>query len=124
MLSFPAVIVMKLSGCNAVSSGENCALLMVGSAVVSVAAYLAFKKVSKKLNQFVATIESNSELFEQYKKDYYIGVHEDRIRELQSEMTCAYMLAAAQAKQGNPLTAGYCYSQARLAEAKLRRLGY
>ena len=122
--SFPTVIAMKLGGCDTVSSADNSTLVIFGSAVVSVAAYLVYKKVSVKLNQFVAAIEANSELFEQYKRDYQIGAHEDMIRNLQSEMTGAYMLAADQAKRGHGYTAGFCYSRARLAEAKLRRLGY
>jgi len=122
--SFPTVIAMKLGGCDTVSSADNSTLLIFGSAVVSVVAHIIYKKVSMKLNQFVAAIEANSDLFEPYKRDYQIGAHEDMIHNLQSEMTGAYMLAADQAKRGHGYTAGFCYSRARLAEAKLRRLGY
>ena len=124
MLSFPTIIGMRLGGCDIVSSGDNGNMMIVGSAVVSVAAYLVHKKVSEKLKQFIATVEADPNLIEQYKKDCEIDVHEDMIRNLQSEMTGGYMLAADQAKRGHGYTAGFCYSRARLAEAKLRRLGY
>ena len=124
MLSFPTVIVMRLGGCDIASSSDNSTLMIVGSAVVSVVAYIVHKKVSEKLKKFTATVEADPGLFEQYKKDYEIGTHEDMIRNLQSEMTGAYMLAADQAKRGHGYTAGFCYSRAKLAEAKLRRLGY
>ena len=124
MLSFPTIIAMRLGGCDIVSSGDNGNMMIVGSAVVSVVAHIVYKKVSQKLKQFIATVEADPGLFEQYKKDYEIGIHEDMIRNLQSEMTGAYMLAADQAKRGHGYTAGFCYSRAKLAEAKLRRLGY
>ncbi len=77
-----------------------------------------------KLKKFISTVEADSVLFDQYKKDCEIGVHEDMIHNLQSEMTGAYMLAADQAKRGHGYAAGFCYSRGKLAEAKLRRLGY
>ena len=124
MLSFPTVIAMRLGGCDIVSSGDNGNMMIVGSAVVSVVAHIVYKKVSLKLKQFIATVEADPGQSEQYKKDYEIGVHEDMIRNLQSEITGAYMLAADQARRGHGYTAGFCYSRAKLAEAKLRRLGY
>ncbi len=124
MLSFPTVIAMKLGGCDIASSSDNSTLMIVGSAVVSAVAYIVHKKVSDKLKKFIATVEADSAMFEQYKKDCDIGVHEDMIHNLQSEMTGAYMLAADQAKRGHGYAAGFCYSRGKLAEAKLRRLGY
>ena len=124
MLSFPTIIAMRIGGCDIVSSGDNSTLMIVASSVVSVAAYLVHKKVSTKLKQFIATVEADPALLDQYKKDCEIGTHEDMIRNLQSEMTGAYMLAADQAKRGHGYTAGFCYSRGKLAEAKLRRLGY
>ncbi|MEI7609307.1 MAG: hypothetical protein WCJ64_18155 [Rhodospirillaceae bacterium] len=124
MLSFPTVIAMKLGGCDIASSSDNGTLMIVGSAVVSVVAYIVHKKVSEKLKKFIATVEADPDLFEQYKKDCAVGVHEDMIRNLQSEMTGAYMLAADQAKRGHGYAAGFCYSRGKIAEAKLRRLGY
>ena len=115
---------MRLGGCDVVSSSDNSTLLIVGSAVVSVVAHIVYKKVSHKLKQFIAAIRDDPGLFEQYKKDCEVGTHEDMIRNLQSEMTGAYMLAADQAKRGHGYAAGFCYSRAKLAEAKLRRLGY
>ena len=124
MLSFPTVIAMRLGGCDVVSSGDNGNMMIVGSAVVSIVAHIVYKKVSLKLKQFIATVEADPDLFEQYKKDCEIGVHEDIIRNLHSEMTGAYMLAADQAKRGHGYTAGFCYTRAKIAEAKLRLLGY
>ena len=115
---------MRLGGCDIVSSGDNGNMMIVGSVVVSVVAHIVYKKVSAKLKHFIATVEAHPNLFEQYKNDYEIGTHEDLIRNLQSEMTGAYMLAGDQAKRGHGYTAGFCYSRAKLAEAKLRRLGY
>ena len=122
--SFPTIIAMRLGGCDAVPSGDNGNMMIVGSAVVSVVAHIVYKKVSLKLKHFIATVEADPGLFEQYKKECEIGIHKDMIRNLQSEMTGAYMLAADQAKRGHGYTAGFCYSRAKLAEAKLRRLGY
>ena len=124
MLSFPTIIAMRLGGCDVVSSGDNGNMMIVGSAVVSVVAYIVYKKVSTKLKQFISTVEADPDLFEQYKRDCKIGTHEDMIRNLQSEVTGAYMLAADQAKRGHGYASGFCYSRAKLAEAKLRRLGY
>ncbi len=124
ILSFPTVIAMKLGGCDIASSSDNGSLLIVGSVVVSAIAYLVHKKVSTKLKQFIATVEADSALFEQFKKDCEIGVREDMIHNLRSEMTGAYMLASDQAKRGHGYAAGFCYSRGKLAEAKLRRLGY
>ena len=122
--SFPSVIAMRLGGCDAVPSGDNGNMMIVGSAVVSVVAHIVYKKVSLKLKKFIAKVEADPELFEQYKKDCEIGIHEDMIRNLQSEMTGAYILAADQAKRGHGYASGFCYSRVKLAEAKLRRLGY
>jgi len=122
--SFPTVVIMKLGGCGIAPTDDNSTLIIVGSAVVSVVAWMVYKKVSVKLKQFIASVEADPALFEQYKKDCEIGFHEDMIRNLQSEMTGAYMLAADQAKRGHGYAAGFCYSRGKLAEAKLRRLGY
>ena len=124
MLSFPTILGMRLGGCDIVSSGDNGNMMIVGSAVVSVVAHIVYKKVSAKLKHFIATVEADPGQSEQYKKDCEIGIHEDMIRNLQSEMTGAYMLAADQAKRGHGYTAGFCFSRAKLAESKLRRLGY
>ncbi len=123
MLSFPTVIVMRLGGCDIASSADNSTLLIIGSAIVSVVAYMVHKKVSEKLKQFIEAVKSDPELIAKYNKDYEFGSHEDMVRGLHSEMTSAYMLAVDQAKRGNGYVAGYCYSRAKVAEAKLRRLG-
>ena len=85
---------------------------------------MVHKKVSMKLKEFIETVKSDPELMAKYQKDHEIGVHEDMVRDLHSEMTSAYMLAADQAKRGHGYMAGFCYSRGKIAEAKLRRLGY
>ncbi|MEI6262604.1 MAG: hypothetical protein WCR46_22230 [Deltaproteobacteria bacterium] len=57
--SFPTVIAMKLAGCDVASSADNKNLLIVGSEVISVVAHMVYKKVSEKLKQFVAAVESD-----------------------------------------------------------------
>ncbi len=122
--SFPTVIILKLGGCDLAASTDNNALMIMGSAAVSIAAYYVHKNVSLKLKLFINAIDADPAMLEKYQRDYKIGIHEDMIRNLQSEMTSAYMIAADQAKRGHGYTAAYCYSRAKIAEAKLRRLGY
>ncbi len=123
-LSFPAVIVMKIGGCSLVATSSDSSTLLMGSAVVSILAHLIHRKVSANLSQFIATIQADENLLQQYHRDAEIGRHEDIINNLRAEMTGAYMLAADQAKRGHGYSSGFFYGRGKIAESKLRRLGH
>ena len=122
--SFPTVIAMKIGGCSLVATLNDSSALLVGSAIVSILAYLIHRKVSANLSQFIATIQADENLLQQYHRDAEIGRHEDMINNLRAEMTGAYMLAADQAKRGHGYSSGFFYGRGKIAESKLRRLGY
>ena len=122
--SFPTVIAMKIGGCSLVATSNNSCALLIGSVVVSILASLIHPKVSANLSQFVAAIQGDKNLLQQYNRDAEIGRHEDMINNLRAEMTGAYMLAADQAKRGHGYSSGFFYGRGKIAESKLRRLGY
>ncbi len=122
--SFPAVIVMKIGGCSLVATSSDSSTLLIRSAVVSILAHLIHRKVSANLTEFIGAIQADKNLLAQFHRDTEIGRHEDMINNLRAEMTGAYMMAADQAKRGHGYSSGFFYGRGKIAESKLRRLGY
>ncbi|MEI8397033.1 MAG: hypothetical protein WCF85_20095 [Rhodospirillaceae bacterium] len=120
--SFPVVMTMKVSGCDVVTD-TTCHgwLLVIASAAVSVIGWWAHKRVSASLTSFVASVNASKALHAQYRHDARVGRHHDMIAGLRSEQTAALMIAAAAAKQGQALWAGYFYGRAKVAESRLRQ---
>ena len=123
--AFPAVLTMKVTGCDVVTDAAcHGWVLVIGSAAVSVVGWWMHRRVSESLTSFVAMVSASKILQVQYRHDARIGRHEDMIANLRSEQAAALMMAAAAAKNGRAVTAGYFYGRAKVAESRLREHGY
>ena len=123
--SFSVVLAMEVAGCNVVTD-TTCHgwLLVIGATAVSIVGSWMHKRISASLTNFVAMMNGSKDLLDQYRHDAEIGRHEDMIAGLRAEQTAALMAAAAAAKDGRAVTAGYFYGRAKVAESRLREHGY
>ena len=122
--AFPAVLTMKVTGCDVVTDAAcHGWVLVIGSAAVSVLGWWMHGRVSALLTNFVVMVNASKDLLDQYHHDAEIGKHEDMIAWLRGEQAAALMMAAAAAKDGRAMTAGYFYARAKVAESRLREHG-
>lgn len=123
--AFPVVLTMKMAGCNLVTDATYHGwVLVTASAAVSAIGWWMHGRVSASLSHFVAAVNASKALLAQYRHDAEIGRHEDMIASLRNEQTAALMMAAAAAKDGQAMMAGYFYGRAKIAESRLREHGH
>lgn len=117
-LALPVTGVMYWAGfLNVVDIQGGTMTLIAGAAVVSWIGLRWHRKAKAALRNFETAVNGNDDLTTRYMADAEIG----QIEDLRSELAVTLTMAAAEAKRGHAISAGYLYGHSRNIESRLRQ---
>ena len=119
-IALPATVIADMAGVENVGTGAGGHILVLaGAAAVSWLGWNWCKRAKAALSKFEQRVNRSPRLGAMYKAD----AHEGQIADLRAEMAASITVAAVEARRGNAVIAGLAYSNAKIAESRLRQRG-